>query len=113
MLKRNILAAAVLASQALAAGAHAAQSEIYKDPEIFYAGNPVADPAPTPAGLKQREVWKDPAVFYADNPVSAPAEARRKDGGPIHSDPAVLTRGGREATGSSDGDAQFHLVNPF
>jgi hypothetical protein len=114
MLKRSILAAVVLASQALAAGAHAAQSGTYnRDPEGFYAGNPVADPAPTPAGFKQREIWKDPAVFYADNPVPAPADARRKDGGPVRSDPPVLIPGGREATGSSDGDAQFRLVNPY
>jgi hypothetical protein len=113
MQKRNILAAAVLVSQALAVGAHAAPSESRRDPETFYAGNPVADPAPTPPGFRQGEIRNDPTVFYSDNPVPAPADAGRTDSGRVHSAPAVRAPGGHEATGSSHGDAQLHLVNPF
>jgi hypothetical protein len=94
MLKRNILAAAVLAAQVVVANAQPAQSEIYEAPEQFYADNPVPDPAPTPPSLKQREIWKDPAVFYAENPVAdplpTPADIKRAE---IWKDPTVFYSG--------------------
>ena len=87
MLKRNVLAAAVLATQALVAGAQAAQSEIYKEPELFYAANPVADPAPTDARRKDR------ARFFSDRPARTPDELKQ--------------------TESPNDRAQLYFANPY
>ena len=88
MLKRYIVATAFLAGPAVVACSGAVAPDIWKDPAVFYADNPVADPAPTPPDFKRAEIWNDPTVFYADNPYkengktavgSGSAEERRAE----------------------------------
>jgi len=70
MFKHKAIVAAVLS---LAAFSAQAASQIAQDPYVFYAANPVANPAPTPQGFKYAKIPQDPTIFAAPNPVADPA----------------------------------------
>ena len=72
MFKHKAIVAAVLS---LAAFSAQAGSQIAQDPYVFYAPNPVADPAPTPPDFKRAEIQKDLSYIYP-NPVADPAPTR-------------------------------------
>jgi len=67
MFKRQAIAVAILASQAIVANA---APSIAADPWVFYAPNPVSTPAATPASAKRIDLPMDPWVFYSPNPVA-------------------------------------------